>query len=96
MLLPQSGEWKAAMRAAIRKLGNSSGVIVPKSMLAEIGLAAGDPVDLSLEDGRIAITPVKRRPREGWARAFDEIGELTEEDRAWLEFPNEGDGKLQW
>ena len=84
------------MRAAIRKLGNSSGVIVPKSMLAEIGLAAGDPVDLSLEDGRIAITPVKRRPREGWAQAFEEIGELGEEDRAWLEFPNEGDGELQW
>jgi antitoxin MazE len=84
------------MRAAIRKLGNSSGVIVPKSMLAEIGLAAGDPVDLSLEDGRIAITPVKRRPREGWAEAFDEIGELREEDRDWLEFPNEGDSKLRW
>ena len=84
------------MRAAIRKLGNSSGVIVPKSMLAEIGLAAGDPVDLFLEDGRIAITPVKRRPREGWAEAFDEIGELREEDRDWLEFPNEGDSKLRW
>jgi antitoxin MazE len=84
------------MRAAIRKLGNSSGVIVPKSMLAEIGLIAGDPVDLSLEDGRIAITPVKRRPREGWAQAFDKIGELSEEDRAWLEFGNEADSKLQW
>jgi len=84
------------MRTAIRKLGNSSGVIIPKSMLTEIGLAAGDAVDLSLEDGRIAITPVKRRPREGWAEAFEEIGELGEEDRAWLEFGNEGDGELKW
>jgi antitoxin MazE len=62
------------MRTAIRKLGNSSGVIIPKAMLAEIGLAAGDAVDLSLQDGRIAITPVKRRPREGWAAAFAKIG----------------------
>ena len=54
------------MRAAIRKLGNSSGVIIPKTMLAELGVAAGDTVDLSLEDGRIAITPVRRRPREGF------------------------------
>ena len=84
------------MRTAIRKLGNSSGVIIPKSMLTEIGIAAGDAVDLSLEDGRIAITPVKRRPREGWAEAFEEIGELGEEDRAWLEFGNEGDGELKW
>ena len=74
------------MRAAIRKLGNSSGVIIPKSMLAEVGLAAGDAVDLSLEDGRIAITPVKRRPREGWAAAFAEIGDLRDEDLDWLGF----------
>jgi hypothetical protein len=37
------------VRAAIRKLGNSSGVIIPKSMLTEIGSAVGDTVDLSLE-----------------------------------------------
>jgi antitoxin MazE len=48
------------MRSAIRKRGNASGVIIPKSMLAEIAIAAGDAVDLSLEDGRIVITPVKR------------------------------------
>ena len=69
---------------------------MPKSMLAEVGLAAGDAVDLSLEDGRIAITPVKRRPREGWAEAFAEIGDLRDEDLDWLGFGNEGDDKLQW
>jgi antitoxin MazE len=84
------------MRVAIRRLGNSSGVIIPKSMLIEIGIAAGDSVDLSLEDGRIAITPVRRRPREGWAEAFPEIGELGEDDHAWLEFGNEGDHELTW
>ena len=94
MLLQQQGE--SAVRAAIRKLGNSSGVIIPKSMLAQIGIAAGDPVDLSLEDGRIAITPIKRRPREGWAAGFAEIGELGDDELAWLRFGNEGDDELQW
>jgi antitoxin MazE len=84
------------MRAAIRKLGNSSGIIIPKSMLTEIGIATGDVVDLSLEDGRIAITPLKRRPREGWDVAFGDIEELGEEDRAWLDFGNEGDDELKW
>jgi antitoxin MazE len=87
---------EAGMRAAIRKLGNSSGVIIPKFMLTEIGLAAGDAVDLALEDGRIAITPIKRRPREGWAEAFDEIPELGDEDRAWLDFGNDDDAELTW
>ena len=84
------------MRSVVRKRGNASGVIIPKSMLAEIGIAAGEAVDLSLEDGRIMITPVKGRPREGWATAFAEIGELGDEDLAWLQFGNEGDAQLQW
>jgi antitoxin MazE len=84
------------MRTAIRKLGNSSGVIIPKSMLADIGIAAGDAVDLSLEDSRIIITPQKRKPREGWAQAFDEVEELGDEDLAWLEFPNAVDDELEW
>jgi antitoxin MazE len=83
------------MRAAIRKLGNSSGVIIPQSMLAQIGLTAGDAIDLSLEGGRIAITPIKRRPREGWAAAFAEIRDLGDEDLDWLGFGNEGDDELQ-
>jgi antitoxin MazE len=84
------------MRSAIRKLGNSSGVIIPKSMLAEIGIAAGDPVDVALVDGHIAITPVKRRPREGWAESFRELAESGDDALVWPEFGNEGDDELIW
>jgi antitoxin MazE len=84
------------MRAAIRKLGNSSGVIIPKSMLAEIGVAAGDMVELSLEDGRVTITPVKRRPREGWAEASRAIAEAGDDALDWPQFGNIGDDELTW
>jgi antitoxin MazE len=84
------------MRTAIRKLGNSSGLIIPKAMLAKIGLAAGDAVDLPLEDGRIAITPVKRRPREGWAEASRAIAEAGDDALVWPEFGNIGDDELTW
>ena len=84
------------MRAAIRKLGNSSGVIIPKSMLAEIGVAAGDMVELSLEDGRVTIAPVKRRPREGWAEASRTIAEAGDDALVWPEFGNIGDDELTW
>jgi len=39
------------MRAAVRKLGNSSGVIIPKSLLTEIGVAVGDAMDVTVEQG---------------------------------------------
>ena len=30
------------MRAAVRKMGNSSGVIIPKPLLGQVGLKTGD------------------------------------------------------
>ena len=53
------------MRTALRKLGNSSGVIIPKSILAEVGIDIGDTIDLTLEEGRIVMAPIKQRPRAG-------------------------------
>jgi antitoxin MazE len=84
------------MRAAIRKLGNSSAVRIPKSMLAKIGVAAGDMVELSLEEGRVMITPVKRRPHEGWAEASRAIAEAGDDGLVWPEFGDIGDDELTW
>ena len=44
------------MRSVVRKMGNSSGIIIPKLMLAEIGMNPGDDVELGIENGRLVIT----------------------------------------
>ncbi len=84
------------MRTAIRKLGNSSGVIIPKAMLAEVGVAIGDQIELALDDKRITITPIKRRPREGWAEASRAIAEAGDDALVWPEFGNDADAELEW
>ena len=84
------------MRTALRKLGNSSGVIIPKSMLTEVGIGVGDTVDISLEEGRIVMAPVKRRPREGWAEASRAIAEAGDDALVWPEFGNAEDEDLVW
>lgn len=85
------------MQTALRKMGNSTGLIVPKALLTELGAAAGTPMDIRVEDGRVVATPL-RRPREGWAEAAAKIGAepLTEEERDWMAFGNEGDDELTW
>ena len=40
-------------RTALRRMGNSTGMIVPKALLAALGAEAGEPLDIALEDGRI-------------------------------------------
>ncbi len=45
------------MRAPLRKVGNSSGVIIPKPILIQIGVETGDDLELSLDEGRIVLAP---------------------------------------
>jgi antitoxin MazE len=84
------------MRAIVRKLGNSSGVIIPKPLLAEIGVEVGDAFDVMLEEGRIVLAPVNRHPRAGWAKASQEIAQAGDDALVWPEFGNVGDDELVW
>ena len=84
------------MRAPVRKMGNSSGVILPKPILAQLGVEAGDDLDLSLEEGRIVLVPAKRHPRAGWADAARRIAEAGDDALVWPEFSYAGDADLKW
>ncbi len=46
--------------STIQKWGNSQGLRLSKDLLAEAGLVAGDALDVSVRDGRIVLTPVRR------------------------------------
>lgn len=84
------------MRSAVRKLGNSSGVIIPKSLLAEIGVSAGDAVDVTTDAGRIVLTPIPRHARTGWAKASQAIAASGDDGLVWPEFANAEDKELVW
>jgi antitoxin MazE len=84
------------MRAAVRKLGNSSGVIIPKSLLRDLGVAVGDPVEMTLEAGRIVLIPIRRRARAGWAEASQSIAGACDDALVWPEFGNADDETLIW
>jgi antitoxin MazE len=83
------------MKTALRKMGNSSGVIIPKPILNELGVKAGDKIEMTLEAGKVILAPIKRHPREGWAEASKALA-ASGEGLAWPEFGNEDDEKLVW
>ncbi|MBC7484077.1 MAG: AbrB/MazE/SpoVT family DNA-binding domain-containing protein [Rhizobacter sp.] len=81
------------MEVAIRKMGNSQGVLIPEPILAQLGLEG--TADLQVRDGVIEIRAVKRNPREGWAedaRRLAAGGDVL----VWPELANEGDEALVW
>ena len=82
------------MEVAIRKVGNSQGVLIPKSILAQVRLA--DTADLQVRDGVIEIRPVHRNLREGWADDARRIAEQGDDALVWPAFANDGDNERVW
>ena len=75
------------MQTSLRKMGNSTGMIVPKAILDQLGLVCGAKVDLRVENGEVIARPARRGVREGWADDARRIGAVapTDEERAWLD-----------
>jgi antitoxin MazE len=80
------------VKTAIRRMGNSHGIIIPKPLLAELGVGPDNPVDIRVKKGRIVIEPIKKQPRAGWARESKAIHAAGEDELTWLEIPSD-DGK---
>lgn len=49
------------MLTKVQRWGSSLGVRIPKPLAAEIALKEGATVDLSVEDGRIVVRPLRGR-----------------------------------
>ena len=49
------------MQTKIRKWGNSLGLRIPRSFAAEAQVEEGATVDLSVEDGRLLVRPLRVR-----------------------------------
>jgi antitoxin MazE len=84
------------VKTAIRKMGNSHGVIIPKPLLAEIGAKANDQVEMTVKKGKIVISALKKDSRVGWAEDSKRLAEAGEGGLVWPEFANEGDKDLEW
>ena len=85
------------MRTALRKMGNSTGMIVPKAILGQLGVASGAAMELSVEGNRIVATPVETTRRAGWAEAAEAIGGAPDIETAeWLDIGLDGDADLRW
>jgi antitoxin MazE len=58
------------MKIRLIRIGNSKGIRIPKSLIAQSGLQ--DEVEITLKGNAIVIRPAIN-PREGWIEAFVEM-----------------------
>lgn len=82
------------MRIAIRKIGNSKGMIFPTPLLVQAGLT--DEAEVTIEDGAIVVRSPSKPVRVGWAEASRDIAAAGDDTLVLGEFANAEDKDFQW
>jgi antitoxin MazE len=82
------------MHVSIRPFGNSRGIVIPKPMLAQLGLV--DEADLTVENGALVIRKPALPARAGWADAATAVALANDDGLLLGEFANESDEGLVW
>ncbi len=59
------------MEVKITKIGNSQGIIIPKSIIEQCGFA--EKVNLEVKDNHLIVSPVADNPRKGWGKALCQV-----------------------
>jgi len=75
-------------------MGNSQGVIIPKPVLAQVGLET--EAELLIQKDALILRRPAARPRAGWAEASKRLASTGGDELVWPEFGNEGDRDLKW
>ena len=72
---------------AIRKSGGANIISIPKAIVKTLGLRVGSKLDLSIEDNKIVLTPLKEETRleDLLAGSPKDCFRATEEDREWID-----------
>ncbi|SAL06066.1 transcriptional regulator/antitoxin, MazE [Caballeronia terrestris] len=82
------------MKTTIRRMGNSQGVLIPKPVLAQLGLE--NEVEMEVENGAIVLRRPRQKAREGWAEASKALAESGDDALVMGEFGNADDSELAW
>ena len=85
-----------SMHVTIRQIGNSKGVVIPKPLLAQIGLEGAVEAEMTVESGALVLRKLAVPPRAGWDDAAKALASQGGDALVMGEFGNEGDSELAW
>lgn len=83
------------LHVTIRQIGNSQGIVIPKPLLAQLGLSGDSGAELTVEGDALVLRRPSIRVRAGWAEAARKIAENGDDEPVMGEFGND-DRELNW
>lgn len=84
------------MEIAIRNIGKSKGVVIPKLFFVQAGLEGEPIVIIQVANGSIVLSKPSKPLRAGWAEAAAAVSAHGEGDLLMGEFGNVDDAALRW
>ena len=84
------------MHLNIRQIGNSQGGVIPKSVIAQLGLDSTVEAEMMIENDALVLRRPAHPPRAGWAEAAMRIAEAGDDELVMGEFGNADDVELVW
>jgi antitoxin MazE len=82
------------MHVTIRQIGNSQGFVVPKPLLAQVGLEG--EAEMTIEGDALVLRKPAKSVRTGWAEAARKIAKCSDDELVMGAFGNEADAELTW
>ena len=83
------------MKVALQRIGNSQGIILPKALLAQVGLTEGE-AEMTIERDAIVLRKPKKSARAGWAEESARVAAAEGDAPVWPDLPTEEDRDIEW
>lgn len=84
------------IHVTIRAIGSSKVVVLPKPILALVGLDDVNDAELYVDNGVIVLRKAAKAARAGWGQAAQEVAAASGNALVMGEVGNEADGDLAW
>ena len=82
------------MKTTIRQIGNSQGIVIPKPLLAQIGLEG--EAEMTIEGDALVLRKPSKPVRSGWAEASKQLADANDDALVLGEYSNADDADLTW
>jgi antitoxin MazE len=83
-----------SLPVTVRRIGNSLGIVIPKPVLAQVGLS--EQAELTVERGAIVLRKPRKAARAGWSKAAKSVAGQGGDELLMGDFANAADLELDW
>lgn len=82
------------MLISVIPIGNSKGIRLPKAILEQLNIQ--DTMELEVEERKLILKPISKKPRSGWEEAFKEMDSNHEDTLLMSEIQDSEAFEWEW